>query len=523
MKNGGVMSFDASSSLSGIANFFLTAISDRNGIALTITRDSGRNITEMSSVSGKLSFSVDFNTGRIQKITDQGRRSVSYQYDAAGRLIKVIDPLGQEMSYTYDANNQLLTTSNQRGIVDASRTYDANGRITQEQYADGSVMQFVYTLINDTAPEPKDTATDTATVNALNQYTTLNGKPVAHDDNGNQTINSAVWDARDRLVSLTGPNFTALFTYDALGRRSSKTVNGQKKTYLYDGSDLISETGAEYTFGPGIDEPLERKSGQKEYYLSDALGSVIGLTDSNGAIKTSYNYSPFGKKQATGASSDNPFTFTGREDDGTGYYYYRARYYSPDPKRFIAEDPAEFSGGDINLQAYVGNNPVNATDPSGLRSPELTSLLQTVCAKKIKQACDDYPQAPSYGQSLANAEAEFYNIADKSTIEVRSSEKYGYIETGKLLGGGKCTLRPGGSSGIIPTIDLQEDQRVGHNPPGYEKVGEIKFKYRGNESNAIQTKIIPTPSTPLERLGNFLQNLVAPFIPSKRDINSQAY
>jgi RHS repeat-associated protein len=217
-----------------------------------------------------------------------------------------------------------------------------------------------------TAPAPRDTATDTVTVNALNQYTTRNGKPVSHDDNANQTINNAVWDARDRLISLSGPNFTASFTYDAMGRRTSKTVNGQTKTYLYDGSDLISETGADYTFGPGIDQPLERKSGQNEYYLSDALGSVIGLTDSNGSIKTSYNYSPFGKKQITGTSSSNPFVFTGREDDATGYYYYRARYYSPDQKRFISADPLGFGGGDTNTQAYVGNNPVNATDPSGL-------------------------------------------------------------------------------------------------------------------------------------------------------------
>jgi YD repeat-containing protein len=177
MKNGGVMSFEASSSISGIANYFLTAINDRNGNALTITRDSGRNITEMSSASGKLSFSVDFNTGRIQKITDQGGRSVSYQYDAAGRLIKVIDPLGQEMSYTYDANNQLLTTSNQRGIVDASRTYDANGRITQEQYADGSVMQFVYTLINDTAPQGGLTATKVRPLQIQRAQNHLDGEP----------------------------------------------------------------------------------------------------------------------------------------------------------------------------------------------------------------------------------------------------------------------------------------------------------------------------------------------------------
>jgi RHS repeat-associated protein len=92
---------------------------------------------------------------------------------------------------------------------------------------------------------------------------------------------------------------------------------------------------------------------------------VIGLADSTGAIKTSYNYSPFGKKQTTGTASSNPFAFTGREDDGTGYYYYQARYYNPDQKRFIAEDPLGFGGEDSNLQAYVGNNPVDFTDPFG--------------------------------------------------------------------------------------------------------------------------------------------------------------
>jgi RHS repeat-associated protein len=260
--------------------------------------------------------------------------------------------------------------------ISTAYSYDAAGRLTGMKYSKGSTilrdLSYGYDEINrrtsysgNTAPEPQETATNTATVDASNRYTSLNGKPVAHDENGNQTINNAVWDARDRLVSLSGPNFTAAFTYDAMGRRTSKTVNGQTKTYHYDGSDLISETGADYTFGPGIDQPLERKSGQNEYYLSDVLGSVIGLADGTGAIKTSYNYSPFGKKQTTGVASGNPFAFTGREDDGTGYYYYRARYYSPDQKRFISEDPLGFGGGDTNLQAYVGNSPTNFTDPSG--------------------------------------------------------------------------------------------------------------------------------------------------------------
>jgi len=49
-----------------------------------------------------------------------------------------------------------------------------------------------------------------------------------------------------------------------------------------------------------------------------------------------------------------------------GFYYMRARYYDPNVGRFISEDPSGFGGGDVNLMAYVGNNPINYTDPLGL-------------------------------------------------------------------------------------------------------------------------------------------------------------
>jgi RHS repeat-associated protein len=56
---------------------------------------------------------------------------------------------------------------------------------------------------------------------------------------------------------------------------------------------------------------------------------------------------------------------TGRENDGTGLYFYRARYYSPTFQRFIAQDPIGFAGGDPNLYGYTFNSPTNLRDPSG--------------------------------------------------------------------------------------------------------------------------------------------------------------
>ena len=49
-----------------------------------------------------------------------------------------------------------------------------------------------------------------------------------------------------------------------------------------------------------------------------------------------------------------------------GFNYMRARYYDPSVGRFVSEDPLGFGGGDVNLMSYVGNQPINRVDPSGL-------------------------------------------------------------------------------------------------------------------------------------------------------------
>jgi RHS repeat-associated protein len=63
--------------------------------------------------------------------------------------------------------------------------------------------------------------------------------------------------------------------------------------------------------------------------------------------------------------STNTYQYTGRVNDGTGLYYYRARYYSPRFQRFISEDPAGFAGGQTNLYSYTSNSPTNLNDPTG--------------------------------------------------------------------------------------------------------------------------------------------------------------
>lgn len=102
------------------------------------------------------------------------------------------------------------------------------------------------------------------------------------------------------------------------------------------------------------------------------------VTSATGTVQASYTFEPFGATTATGPLSPNEFQFTGRENDGTGLYDYRARYYNPGIHRFISEDPTGLDGGDVNLFAYVQNRPTDLTDPLGL------SACEPLCFAQLK-------------------------------------------------------------------------------------------------------------------------------------------
>jgi len=104
-------------------------------------------------------------------------------------------------------------------------------------------------------------------------------------------------------------------------------------------------------------------------YHFDANGNTVAITDENENIVNRYAYLPFGMIANENETISQPFKYVGQHGvmtEPNGFYYMRARYYDPEIGRFISEDPIGFDGGDVNLYAYVGNNPVNAIDPKGL-------------------------------------------------------------------------------------------------------------------------------------------------------------
>ncbi|MES2832017.1 MAG: RHS repeat-associated core domain-containing protein [Pseudomonadota bacterium] len=187
---------------------------------------------------------------------------------------------------------------------------------------------------------------------ANNRLTSWAGKAFSYDANGNLLNDgerSYTWNARNQLTGITGAA-TANFQYDAMNRRIGKTINGSTTGYLYDGANFVQEKdGTTSTAGVraqlltgGIDEILARYSAaNSEHFHTDANNNVVQSTDAAQATSTSYRYDAYGKTTQTNvtAVSTNSQQYTGRENDGTGLYYYLARYHSPNCGRFISEDP----------------------------------------------------------------------------------------------------------------------------------------------------------------------------------------
>jgi RHS repeat-associated protein len=312
----------------------------------------GANRRTSTSLSGAAPLSYVYDTaGRLTDIT-RGTAHVGFTYDNANRRTSLTLPNGIVASYSYDKNSHLISASYQLGskfLGDINYNYDAVGR---RSHTGGSLAKIAL-------PQPLDSAQ----YDAANQLTNWNGTPLAYDSNGNLISdgpNNLSWNARNQLSQLNG----AQATYDALGRRTK--FNGT--SFVYDGINVAREiNGASVTdhiIGDKLDEfyGLQQATGLR-IPLTDALGSILGLADTDGVLQTQYAYSPFGDATASGNELTNIFQYTGRENTGSGFYYYRARYYDPARGRFISQDPAD--GGD-NLYVYAANDPIDHIDPLGL-------------------------------------------------------------------------------------------------------------------------------------------------------------
>jgi len=341
---------------------------------------------------------------------------LAFTHDAGGRLTEKWDPNGINSQYEWNPDNTLARLAN-RVAFDDSHTisvheydYDALGR---RQTATDKAGTLTLPAQNDTyAYDALDNRTR-KTVNGVDQYAIFDaanqlvelrsGSPTGalafafvYDANGNLTmkcegtgvsrttttcsgsiVSYFTWNPDDQLIGFNKLSLSETYQYDHLGRRISKMSNGVTTYYRVNGDDIDAEYSAtwsetaRYVHGPNTDDPLMRLTGNTSdpsataiYYHQDGINSVVATSDQAGNIVAAQLFDAWGNRvQSTGSIAQ--YGYTGREPDATGMIYYRARYYDPALGRFISRDPAGMPNG-VNRYAYVNNNPINFTDPSGL-------------------------------------------------------------------------------------------------------------------------------------------------------------
>ena len=415
-------------------------VTDSHG-TITRTYDALNRVASYTDTYGKVIRYEYDAVGNLSKIIYPDNTAVTYAYDANHNLVRVTDWANRVTAYTYDENNRVIGVTKPDGSVTTTvydnkqrvtstvertsggvvitgfeYTYDDLSRIVEEKVlADSTKMCYTYDSLNrvtkrtiknlsnvvlseesftyDAAGNITDAPNSCFVYDTNNRLTTFNGNTVSYDLDGNMLSNGTLtctYDSANKLITAGGHTYT----YNAEDIRIRNLCANEDTTYTYDTncelSKLLIKTTAnvttKYIYGNGLIG--EETNGSFKIYHFDFRGSTIAITNASGTITDTFAYDTYGKLISRTGTSNVIFGYNGRDGvvtDSNGLIYMRARYYSPDMRRFINADiiPGEISNAiTLNRYAYANGNPVSFVDPFGLWSLKSAFKSATNWVKK---------------------------------------------------------------------------------------------------------------------------------------------
>jgi RHS repeat-associated protein len=377
----------------------VTSVGAPGGTIAYTYDEAGRR--KQMTLPGSKTIGYGYDTaGRVQSLTDWSNRTTSFGYDQDGNRTSITRPNGvtstigydpagriasiahkkgastlQSFAYTYDEAGNRKSVAGPGGTE--SYTLDALNRLTQVAYPGGPTVSYTYDPAGNRKTQTTVSGNKTTTINyaydAAGRLTTAGSTAYTYDKAGNTLTAGSTsygWDFDSRLSSATVGNTTTTYTYDGDGVQVGAKVGRTSATYLVDregGLPRIVDDGASsYLHAGGLVSSINR-SNVATYALTDALGSVRGLTDSSGSLVGTRSYEAFGKTRTTSGST-SLFGFAGEPADSTGLIYLRARSLDPAIGRLVSADavsPNAPGTQGYNPYAYAANNPTTWTDPTG--------------------------------------------------------------------------------------------------------------------------------------------------------------
>jgi len=333
---------------------------NRGVVKSTYSYNKAGLVTGMSNTKGD-SYSYKYRLDGNQLQKDNGDNRTTYTYNDMGQLLCEYDN-NIDYTYEYDTRGNRLSKVDYNHDRAIDYTYDKNNRLLNESLRDEGEISGKKTYEYD--------KNGNLLFKAKEEYgNSLGAENIEITSVGNGITDYVQYYSYNMLNQLTGiqsESKVVSYTYDAAGRRSSKTVNGQTTNHLWDGSNIVCESGAEQgTYYRGINMIAQNAGGSISYYVYNAHGDTTSLLNSSGSVLKTYNNDSFGNniENATSGAS-TPFRYNGQYTDiDTGLIYLRNRYYDPSIGRFTQEDPAKDG---LNWYVYCANDPVNMVDPQGL-------------------------------------------------------------------------------------------------------------------------------------------------------------